>query len=107
MAGSTSPRLPVQDTELKFDLVSPVDELAKQIRMEFDFVNEAEVMDSIAESLQVRCHLQVSAALCNMSGEPSGYFCTHLAAEHKPMLTWVWTAHASLPCVPRVASSQQ
>ena len=28
----------LQNTELKFDLVSPVDELAKQIRMEFDFL---------------------------------------------------------------------
>lgn len=43
----------VQDTELKFDLVSPVDELAKQIRLEFDFVHEASVMDSIADTLQV------------------------------------------------------
>ncbi|KAK9798604.1 hypothetical protein WJX73_007340 [Symbiochloris irregularis] len=42
----------LQDTELKFDLVSPVDELAKQIRLEFDFVHEASVMDSIAETLQ-------------------------------------------------------
>lgn len=43
----------MQDTELNFDLVSPVDELAKQICLEFDFVHEAEVMDSIADSLQV------------------------------------------------------
>ena len=46
----------VQNTELKFDLVSPVDELAKQIRMEFDFVNEASVMDAIASNLQASGH---------------------------------------------------
>ena len=39
--------------ELKFDLVSPVDELAKQIRMEFDFEREAHVMDTISGHMQV------------------------------------------------------
>jgi predicted unusual protein kinase regulating ubiquinone biosynthesis (AarF/ABC1/UbiB family) len=43
----------VQKTELKFDLVSPVDELAKQLRMEFDFKHEARVMDEIRQTLQV------------------------------------------------------
>eukprot|EP00798_Chlamydomonas_sp_ICE-L_P027624 gene27624-7261_t len=38
-------------TELKFDLVSAVDELDKQIRLEFDFIREARVMDSIASHL--------------------------------------------------------
>lgn len=38
-------------TELKFDLVSAVDELNKQIRLEFDFTREARVMDTIAEHL--------------------------------------------------------
>lgn len=42
-----------QNTELKFDLVSPVDELAKQLRMEFDFKHEARVMDAIGKTLQV------------------------------------------------------
>eukprot|EP00884_Botryococcus_braunii_P022387 jgi/Botrbrau1/8832/Bobra.0335s0019.1 len=41
----------LQETELKFDLVSPVDELAKQIRLEFDFRKEATVMDAIADEL--------------------------------------------------------
>ncbi len=41
-------------TELSFDLVSPVDELAKQIRMEFDFEREAAVMDAIGGHLRVR-----------------------------------------------------
>lgn len=45
--------LGVQNTELKFDLVSPVDELAKQIRMEFDFLHEAETMDAVGEHLMV------------------------------------------------------
>ncbi|DBA82197.1 TPA: hypothetical protein ACH3X1_007180 [Trebouxia sp. C0004] len=40
-------------TELKFDLVSAVDELAAQIKLEFDFEREARVMDSIAEHLKV------------------------------------------------------
>jgi len=35
-------------TELKFDMLSAVDELAKQIRLEFDFRREARVMDSVA-----------------------------------------------------------
>jgi predicted unusual protein kinase regulating ubiquinone biosynthesis (AarF/ABC1/UbiB family) len=39
--------------ELKFDLVSPVDELAKQIRMEFDFEREADFMDTIGSHLRV------------------------------------------------------
>lgn len=41
-------------TELKFDLVSAVDELAAQIKLEFDFEREAKVMDSIAEHLKVQ-----------------------------------------------------
>ena len=36
-------------TELKFDLVSAVNELAAQIKLEFNFEREARVMDSIAE----------------------------------------------------------
>ena len=40
-------------TEVKFDLVSAVDELAAQIKLEFDFEREAKVMDSIAEHLKV------------------------------------------------------
>ena len=40
-------------TELKFDLVSAVDELAAQIKLEFDFQREARIMDSIAEHLKV------------------------------------------------------
>ena len=45
-------------TELKYDLVSAVDELAAQIKLEFDFQREARVMDSIAE------HLKVSLQMC-------------------------------------------
>ena len=40
-------------TEIKFDLVSAVDELAGQVRMEFDFEREARVMDTVADHLSV------------------------------------------------------
>lgn len=39
-------------TELNFDLVSAVDELAKQIRLEFDFRREARIMDAVARQFQ-------------------------------------------------------
>ncbi|KAK9817253.1 hypothetical protein WJX72_011900 [[Myrmecia] bisecta] len=42
----------LQKTELAFDLVSVVDELAKQITLEFDFRREARVMDTVNEQLQ-------------------------------------------------------
>ena len=42
-----------QRTEVKFDLVSPVDELARQIRLEFDFLHEARTMDAISQNLKV------------------------------------------------------
>lgn len=38
-------------TEIKFDLVSAVDELATQIRLEFNFRREASIMDQIADHL--------------------------------------------------------
>ena len=41
-------------TEMDFDLVSAVDELADQIRLEFDFKREARVMQAVADQLQVR-----------------------------------------------------
>ena len=43
----------LRHTEIKFDLVSAVDELAGQVRMEFDFQREAMVMDTVAHHLQV------------------------------------------------------
>ncbi|GIL83202.1 hypothetical protein Vretifemale_12058 [Volvox reticuliferus] len=47
-------------TEIKFDLVSAVDELNKQIRFEFDFTREARVMDTISEHLRPQSnHLQI------------------------------------------------
>jgi predicted unusual protein kinase regulating ubiquinone biosynthesis (AarF/ABC1/UbiB family) len=39
-------------TELKFDMLSAVDELAKQIRLEFDFRREARVMDAVARQFE-------------------------------------------------------
>jgi predicted unusual protein kinase regulating ubiquinone biosynthesis (AarF/ABC1/UbiB family) len=39
-------------TELKFDMLSAVDELAKQIRLEFDFRREARIMDSVARHFE-------------------------------------------------------
>lgn len=49
----------LQRTELRFDLTSPVDELAAQVRLEFDFVREARLMT------RIRDHLRVSWALCH------------------------------------------
>lgn len=43
----------LQKTELKFDLTSAVKELAKQIKLEFDFTREAKIMDEISNQLQV------------------------------------------------------
>ncbi|KAK3258652.1 hypothetical protein CYMTET_32316 [Cymbomonas tetramitiformis] len=42
----------LQKSELKFDLVSACDELSAQLRLEFDFKNEARVMDCIADNLK-------------------------------------------------------
>ena len=38
--------------EIKFDLLSAVDELAKQIVAEFDFQKEAATMDNVAQTLR-------------------------------------------------------
>lgn len=43
----------LQKTELKFDLTSAVKELAKQIKLEFDFTREARIMDDISNQLKV------------------------------------------------------
>lgn len=43
----------IQRLEIDFDLLSAVDELADQVRLEFDFDREAAVMDAIADDLQV------------------------------------------------------
>ena len=45
----------LQRTEIKFDLTSAVTELAKQIKLEFDFVREATIMDQISSQLLVCC----------------------------------------------------
>ena len=45
----------LQRTEIKFDLTSAVTELAKQIKLEFDFAREAKIMDQISTQLQVCC----------------------------------------------------
>ncbi|CAM9179461.1 unnamed protein product, partial [Choristocarpus tenellus] len=42
----------LQRHELNFDLVSPVDELRKQVRQEFDFFKEAQSMDFMSASLK-------------------------------------------------------
>ena len=44
----------LQKTEIKFDLLSAVDELAAQVKLEFDFNREAAVMDRVAENLKVK-----------------------------------------------------
>ena len=53
MASLIMAALSAQRTEVKFDLVSPVDELARQIRLEFDFLHEARTMDAISQNLKV------------------------------------------------------
>ena len=45
----------IQKLEINFDFVSAVDELADQVRLEFDFEREARVMDRVADNLKVRC----------------------------------------------------
>ena len=45
----------IQKTEIKFDLLSAVDELAAQVKLEFEFRREARVMDTIADNLKVCC----------------------------------------------------
>ncbi|EIE21462.1 ABC1-domain-containing protein [Coccomyxa subellipsoidea C-169] len=42
----------LQKTEIKFDMLSAVDELSKQVVLEFDFRREARVMDAVAENLK-------------------------------------------------------
>lgn len=42
----------LQRTELKFDLVRPIEELSKQIKMEFDFLAEARGMSEIRHALR-------------------------------------------------------
>eukprot|EP00878_Enallax_costatus_P021138 GHUV01022371.1.p1 GENE.GHUV01022371.1~~GHUV01022371.1.p1 ORF type:complete len:637 (+),score=223.29 GHUV01022371.1:216-1913(+) len=50
----------LQKTELKFDLLSAVEELQRQIHLEFDFMREARVMDTIAEHLrELSAHVTV------------------------------------------------
>ena len=52
----------IQKLEINFDFVSAVDELADQVRLEFDFEREACVMDRVADNLRVRClRLMLSA----------------------------------------------
>ncbi|PRW59732.1 putative aarF domain-containing kinase 1 [Chlorella sorokiniana] len=43
-------------TEIKFDLVSAVDELAAQIKLEFDFRREARIMDAVARQFEKLNH---------------------------------------------------
>lgn len=51
-------------TEIQFDMVSAVDELRKQIELEFDFTREARVMDSIALALQpLNKHISVPQSI--------------------------------------------
>lgn len=51
----------IQKLEINFDMLSAVDELAEQVRLEFDFEREARVMDTIANDLKVQIHRTVCA----------------------------------------------
>ncbi|KAK9826471.1 hypothetical protein WJX81_002686 [Elliptochloris bilobata] len=42
----------LQKTEINFDMLSAVDELASQVRLEFDFQREARIMDTVAGHLR-------------------------------------------------------
>lgn len=53
----------LQRTELKFDLVRPIQELSKQIKMEFDFVAEARGMTEIRHALRKVRTVAVPAAI--------------------------------------------
>ena len=51
-------------TEIKFDMVSAVDELAGQIKLEFDFQREARVMDSVARAFEpIRSRIEVPKSI--------------------------------------------
>ena len=47
----------LRQVELTFDLLSALDELAAQIKLEYDFQREARIMDTIANHLKVGCRL--------------------------------------------------
>ncbi|KAK9908263.1 hypothetical protein WJX75_005060 [Coccomyxa subellipsoidea] len=54
----------LQKTEIKFDMLSAVDELSKQVVLEFDFRREARVMDAVAENLKgLRKRLEIPRSL--------------------------------------------
>ena len=74
-------------TELKFDLVSAVDELAAQIKLEFDFQREARIMDSIAEHLKVGlvdCEHASHCLVLFVSGVGGATVADHLDFEAAP-----------------------
>ncbi len=64
--------MPWQATELRFDLVSAVDELAAQLQQEFDFRREAETMDLIHARLKAR----------PFPGSISRKLCSHAKQKH-------------------------
>ena len=64
--------MPWQATELRFDLVSAVDELAAQLQQEFDFRREAETMDLIHARLKAR----------PLPGSTPGKLCSHAMQKH-------------------------
>ena len=54
----------IQKLEIKFDMLSAVDELAAQVRLEFDFKREAEVMDTIRGNLRdLKGQVEVPASI--------------------------------------------
>lgn len=54
-------------TELKFDMLSAIDELARQIRLEFDFKREARIMDAVARQFEGLGHkIQVPRSVPSM-----------------------------------------
>lgn len=53
----------LQRTELKFDLVGPINELKRQLSAEFDFIAEAKAMDEIGATLQHLKSIEIPRAV--------------------------------------------
>ena len=76
----------LQKTELKFDLTSAVKELAKQIKLEFDFSREAKIMDDISSQLQVSAQSLDGTASVDLDRCRQSTFCCRWVLEDTIML---------------------
>ena len=86
----------LQKTELKFDLTSAVKELAKQIKLEFDFSREAKIMDDISSQLQVAAQTlsgTVSLGLDSCVGSIQSHVSSPSAIHVPCICSYVWLDH--------------